>query len=32
MTGVSFDPLADTWRLSSDVDVNYMMLVTKEGP
>ena len=27
--GVSFDPLAWDWRLSSDVDVNYMILATK---
>ncbi|MBL6933962.1 MAG: bifunctional 2-polyprenyl-6-hydroxyphenol methylase/3-demethylubiquinol 3-O-methyltransferase UbiG [Alphaproteobacteria bacterium] len=32
MTGVSFDPLANAWRLSGDMEVNYMMLVTKEGP
>ncbi|HEX4080629.1 MAG TPA: bifunctional 2-polyprenyl-6-hydroxyphenol methylase/3-demethylubiquinol 3-O-methyltransferase UbiG [Rhizomicrobium sp.] len=28
--GVGFDPLAWDWRLSSDTDVNYMMVATKE--
>ncbi|MGH6876957.1 MAG: bifunctional 2-polyprenyl-6-hydroxyphenol methylase/3-demethylubiquinol 3-O-methyltransferase UbiG [Rhizomicrobium sp.] len=27
--GVSFDPLAWAWRLSSDTDVNYMLVATK---
>jgi 2-polyprenyl-6-hydroxyphenyl methylase/3-demethylubiquinone-9 3-methyltransferase len=27
--GVHFNPLADCWSLSGDVDVNYMMTVTK---
>jgi 2-polyprenyl-6-hydroxyphenyl methylase / 3-demethylubiquinone-9 3-methyltransferase len=27
--GVSFDPLGWDWKLSSDVDVNYMMVATK---
>ena len=31
MTGVSFDPVAGAWHLSNDIDVNYMMLITKEG-
>jgi 2-polyprenyl-6-hydroxyphenyl methylase/3-demethylubiquinone-9 3-methyltransferase len=29
-TGVVYNPLADRWRLSSDMDVNYM--VTAERP
>jgi 2-polyprenyl-6-hydroxyphenyl methylase/3-demethylubiquinone-9 3-methyltransferase len=29
--GVSFDPLAWDWKLSSDVDVNYMVVATKPG-
>ena len=32
ITGVCFDPLAGAWRLSDDIDVNYMMFVTKEVP
>jgi 2-polyprenyl-6-hydroxyphenyl methylase/3-demethylubiquinone-9 3-methyltransferase len=27
--GVSFDPLAWDWRLSSDVDVNYMIVAER---
>jgi 2-polyprenyl-6-hydroxyphenyl methylase/3-demethylubiquinone-9 3-methyltransferase len=27
--GVSYDPLADRWRLSKDLGVNYMALATK---
>lgn len=30
--GVSFDPLAWEWRLSSDTDVNYMMMATRSSP
>ncbi|HLT76983.1 MAG TPA: bifunctional 2-polyprenyl-6-hydroxyphenol methylase/3-demethylubiquinol 3-O-methyltransferase UbiG [Ferrovibrio sp.] len=29
ITGVSYDPLADRWRLGRDTDVNYMMVATK---
>ena len=29
--GVSFDPLRWDWRLSSDTDVNYMMVAEKRG-
>jgi 2-polyprenyl-6-hydroxyphenyl methylase/3-demethylubiquinone-9 3-methyltransferase len=29
LQGVSFDPLAWRWRLSSDTDVNYMLAATK---
>jgi 2-polyprenyl-6-hydroxyphenyl methylase/3-demethylubiquinone-9 3-methyltransferase len=29
--GVSYDPLADRWRLTGDVAVNYMALATKRG-
>lgn len=32
MTGVSYDPLVGAWHLSNDIDVNYMMFVTKAGP
>jgi len=28
-TGVSYVPLADRWKLSSDMDVNYMLLAAK---
>jgi len=28
--GVAFDPLAWDWRLSSDVDVNYMMVASRD--
>ena len=28
-TGVMYVPLADRWRLSSDMDVNYMMVAEK---
>jgi 2-polyprenyl-6-hydroxyphenyl methylase/3-demethylubiquinone-9 3-methyltransferase len=28
-TGVIYNPLADAWRLSSDMDVNYMMAATR---
>lgn len=27
--GVSFNPLADRWRLSNDVKVNYMTVATR---
>jgi 2-polyprenyl-6-hydroxyphenyl methylase/3-demethylubiquinone-9 3-methyltransferase len=27
--GVSYDPLADSWRLSPDAGVNYMMTATR---
>ena len=27
--GVSFDPLAWDWKLSNDVDVNYMVVATR---
>ncbi len=30
--GVAFDPLAWDWRLSSDVDVNYMMVAQATSP
>jgi 2-polyprenyl-6-hydroxyphenyl methylase / 3-demethylubiquinone-9 3-methyltransferase len=30
-TGVFYNPLADEWRLSSDTDVNYMMLATRSA-
>ena len=29
MTGVSFNPLTDSWRLSSDLGVNYMGYAVK---
>jgi len=29
--GVAFDPLRWEWRLSSDTDVNYMMVAEKRG-
>lgn len=28
--GVSYNPLTDIWKLSSDIDVNYMMVVGKD--
>ena len=28
-SGVSYNPLADSWRRSSDMDVNYMMLFSR---
>ena len=28
-TGVSYNPLADSWRLAGDMDVNYMMVAGK---
>lgn len=28
-TGVFYNPIADEWRISSDTDVNYMMLATR---
>jgi 2-polyprenyl-6-hydroxyphenyl methylase/3-demethylubiquinone-9 3-methyltransferase len=28
-SGVSYVPIADRWRLSGDMDVNYMMVATK---
>ena len=30
-SGVTYDPLTDLWRLSSDLDVNYMMAAVKSG-
>lgn len=30
--GIAFDPLAWGWRLSSDVDVNYIMVAGRAGP
>jgi len=30
--GVIFNPLADRWQLSSDMDVNYMLVGTRRGP
>lgn len=30
-TGVVYDPLGDAWRLSSDLDVNYMMAAQRAG-
>lgn len=30
-TGVFFNPLSDRWNLSSDMDVNYMMLARRPG-
>ena len=29
LTGVSYDPLRDSWGLSRDLDVNYMATVTR---
>ncbi len=29
-TGVTYHPLAGEWRLSRDLDVNYMLLAEKE--
>jgi 2-polyprenyl-3-methyl-5-hydroxy-6-metoxy-1,4-benzoquinol methylase len=29
--GVSFDPLSWDWKLSSDVDVNYMVVAVRSG-
>jgi len=29
--GVVFNPLAARWQLSSDMDVNYMLVAAKEG-
>ena len=29
--GVIFNPLADRWQLSSDMDVNYMLVARKAG-
>jgi 2-polyprenyl-6-hydroxyphenyl methylase/3-demethylubiquinone-9 3-methyltransferase len=31
MTGVEYNPLAAGWRLSGDLDVNYMVFATKDG-
>ena len=31
LVGVSFNPLADRWRLSGDTGVNYMMLASRPG-
>ena len=30
LTGVSYNPLADSWRLSRDTDVNYMVFAIKD--
>lgn len=30
--GVIFNPLADRWQLSSDMDVNYMLVATRREP
>lgn len=30
LTGVSFNPISDRWRLSKDLDVNYMAVAGKE--
>jgi 2-polyprenyl-6-hydroxyphenyl methylase/3-demethylubiquinone-9 3-methyltransferase len=30
LTGVSFNPISDRWRLSKDLDVNYMAVATKD--
>jgi 2-polyprenyl-6-hydroxyphenyl methylase/3-demethylubiquinone-9 3-methyltransferase len=29
--GVIYNPLADRWQLSSDMDVNYMLAAAREG-
>jgi 2-polyprenyl-6-hydroxyphenyl methylase/3-demethylubiquinone-9 3-methyltransferase len=29
LTGVAYDPISGTWRLSSDLDVNYMIAATR---
>jgi len=31
LTGISYVPYGDSWKLSSDLDVNYMALATKPG-
>ena len=31
ITGVSYNPLADAWRLSRDTAVNYMVFAVKGG-
>jgi 2-polyprenyl-6-hydroxyphenyl methylase/3-demethylubiquinone-9 3-methyltransferase len=31
LTGVAYNPLADKWSLSGDLDVNYMAVATKTG-
>ena len=31
LTGVAYDPLAGSWRLSSDLEVNYMIAASKPG-
>ena len=31
LTGVSFDPLSGAWRLSRDLDINYMLTVIPAG-
>jgi 2-polyprenyl-6-hydroxyphenyl methylase/3-demethylubiquinone-9 3-methyltransferase len=30
-TGVTYNPLADRWQRSKDMDVNYMLLAEKAG-
>jgi 2-polyprenyl-6-hydroxyphenyl methylase/3-demethylubiquinone-9 3-methyltransferase len=29
--GVIYNPLADRWQLSSDMDVNYMLVAARDG-
>jgi 2-polyprenyl-6-hydroxyphenyl methylase/3-demethylubiquinone-9 3-methyltransferase len=31
-SGVSYNPLADRWSLSRDMDVNYMIVAGRPGP
>lgn len=31
VVGVSYDPLADRWRISRDTDVNYMLVAVKDA-
>ncbi len=31
-TGVFFHPLSNAWHLSSDMDVNYMLLAKRPAP
>ena len=30
-TGVLYNPLADRWQLTSDMDVNYMVIAERVG-
>lgn len=32
LTGVAYNPLADSWRRTSDVDVNYMITTARKKP